>query len=817
MSQQKYVRAEKEEGKPVAVVYGGGVVGGQLAELLRKEGLRVMVVDGLDKMFPLLEKPKYVFFFATEDLPRESWREAVVTTKRNGAKLILGLTNVSSETEDWLLSECREIDGMAKLVEIRGSFETGEKELFEAAKKIMKLAFSSDKAITRLMLVGKTDKGLEAKKKYTSGVSSFWQMKEVRKVPKFLTVAALAVLLLFVPLLIATGLAGFGGWQLKRAEKLLIKGDFGRAKEESLSSGVKFDWAAKTISSWSPVWNMVGLRQIIGKYYSLLLLGTRAADGLSAGITVAEKASNLARGILYGELSSGGMNGDISEMKAELSAIDFDLGLIEAQWPEASGLVMRLGIPDLSKQLPEIRSVISKANIFLGFLPNIVGRSGEGKKTYLVVFQNSSELRPTGGFIGSYGIVTFDQGKVLDFKVNDIYSADGQLRGRIQPPDEILHFMGQTSWYMRDANWAADWELSAQRLEWFLEKETGEKVDGVWGMSLPAVQKLLLATGELTLAGMNETVSATNFYQKAEYASEINFFPGSTQKRDFIGATSQALLEKITSSGDKDWIALGQAVGRALTEKDVMMYFNDGNVQSAVELAGWGGSIVVDHCGNAGTNCLMVVDANLGANKANYFLKRAITLNVLIGKGGDMENRVAVSYQNNSPSASWPGGVYKNYVRFLVPVDSELTKFDLGDKRRARVSEVLTAEALNSTPIDQFLVFKNLELSAKSVNATGSALLSFGAYFEVPVGETKTIVFSYHPGKRLDFNLRVVDLGVTVLKQPGTGEDPLGLVVDYPSFLEPSGKSFLVFPQKLTYNTDLSVDRKIDIRFKKVD
>src|SRR3989344_8002630 len=42
-------------------------------------------------------------------------------------------------------------------------------------------------------------------------------------------------------------------------------------------------------------------------------------------------------------------------------------------------------------------------------LPDVLGF--RGSKTYLVLLQNNTELRPTGGFMGAFALVTMDRGK----------------------------------------------------------------------------------------------------------------------------------------------------------------------------------------------------------------------------------------------------------------------------------------------------------------------------------------------------------------------------------------------------------------------
>ena len=56
----------------------------------------------------------------------------------------------------------------------------------------------------------------------------------------------------------------------------------------------------------------------------------------------------------------------------------------------------------------------------VNFTGDLVGR--EGKKTYLVLLQNNTELRPGGGFIGNYAVIEFENGKFQNVSVDDIYN-----------------------------------------------------------------------------------------------------------------------------------------------------------------------------------------------------------------------------------------------------------------------------------------------------------------------------------------------------------------------------------------------------------
>ena len=57
-----------------------------------------------------------------------------------------------------------------------------------------------------------------------------------------------------------------------------------------------------------------------------------------------------------------------------------------------------------------------------GPLPAILG--WDAPRRYLVLTQNPAELRPTGGYTGSYGIIAFDKGRITEATFQDIYQLD---------------------------------------------------------------------------------------------------------------------------------------------------------------------------------------------------------------------------------------------------------------------------------------------------------------------------------------------------------------------------------------------------------
>jgi hypothetical protein len=373
---------------------------------------------------------------------------------------------------------------------------------------------------------------------------------------------------------------------------------------------------------------------------------------------------------------------------------------------------------ELNQNVPKMRRYFAAVQKLGGALPELLGE--EGKKQYLVLLQNNMELRPTGGFIGSFGILTVQNGKFLDFRVEDVYEADGQLNGFVTPPPEIVQYLGEARWFLRDVNWNPDFPTTAQQAQWFLEKETGIKADGVIAVNLDVAKKLLEVTGPIELVDYKEVITKDNLYERAQTHSEMNFFPGSTQKRDFLSALANQLFLRLMK-GDTAKLGLGQAFLSAADESQIMIALNAPVAAQVFSNLGWDGSIRTPQCPppfhtqECYVDTVMQVEANVGVNKANQYVKRNIEQTTTLTRETAEHKRV-ISITNTAKSNAWPEGIYRNYLRLFVPKEAKLS-----------------AVQLDGTEIDLRGV-KNVEEGGKRV---------FGLYLEVPIQKTSILTVSY--------------------------------------------------------------------------
>lgn len=605
-----------------------------------------------------------------------------------------------------------------------------------------------------------------------------------------------AALLLLGPFLLLAASAYSGVQSLKKASQMVDVSQAAKLQQLTVTAQKRFAFSRQLLRQSQPLLKLFGLKMVASNLDRLLFIGFKLSQGGEHLIKAGESGQLLTEIIFHHQ--DGNISEAIKRIQINLDQAYGELSFVESELQ--SGQELNLDITAsltqkmqlVTSKLPEVRSKINQVRMILPLIPGFIAQ--DSKKTYLLLFQNSSEIRPTGGFIGSYGLLTFEKGKLLDLDIQDIYAADGQLQGFIQPPKPIEDFLGKNTWFFRDSNWDPDFTVSAARAEWFLNKTTGRNVDGVIAVNLPAVKLLLQATGPITLPDFNEEINADNLFERAEYQSEVNFFPGSTQKKDFLGSLSREIFAKAKESSATDLIKYAQALESSLAQKQLLVYLHDQDSQRLLLGQNWAGAIFTPNVSPfdnrpVTTDFNYVVEANLGINKANYFLKRNLKHQLTILKTKDILVSSTIEYQNQSPADAWPGGVYRSYVRNYIPAGSQLISVKVGEDKLDL--KTLDKETVNDKNIIGFPV-------------------------TVPVKDSLTVEVTY----RLPQALNLVDkqgrLAVVIPKQPGTLKDNLEVILNYPTYLSvvAVNPQTLVSPQVVNFQSDLETDRVflVDLR-----
>ncbi len=328
---------------------------------------------------------------------------------------------------------------------------------------------------------------------------------------------------------------------------------------------------------------------------------------------------------------------------------------------------------EFKSRLPEFEQMAAHGVGYSKFVENLVG--ARGMRRYLLLFQNPSEMRPTGGFPGSYAVVTFEGGKLKDFFVDDIYNLDGQLRDLIVPPAQLQHIT--PTWAMRDANWFIDFPSSARTISSFFAKEAGYAVDGVITVSPRVISDILALTGPITLKQYDLTLTSENFLvtiqNEVEYGrnnKELN------QPKKILVDAAPLFLSKLYSAAPTTWLEVFNVFVAGLERKDILFYFRDLNLQSFALENNFGGQV-----SQTDADYLMLTLSNVKGAKTDAVTDTALKV-VTSMDGGVVRHKLFISRTHNGGKT--PYGFYNrrnpSYVRVLVPEGAQLASITGNDK-----------------------------------------------------------------------------------------------------------------------------------------
>lgn len=312
----------------------------------------------------------------------------------------------------------------------------------------------------------------------------------------------------------------------------------------------------------------------------------------------------------------------------------------------------------------QFQSGIDRTQTLIRVLERLFGTA----QTWVAMFQNVTELRPTGGFTGSYGLFELRNRSLQLLGIEDIYDADGQVRRFRDAPVGIREYTsGNNGLRLPDANWWPDFPTSAQTQLDFLADAGKKNLTGLAAVNLTLLQNILTVTGPIALPDYNTTLTVENAPTLLRSHAD-DFFPGSTEKKQLLLYVFQQLQYQFTTLTDAQKKEMLLILLEGVENKDIQVFSVDPQQQLDLQRLG-----VTGEFSDLELPTIGLVEANVGINKANHYIERALTVSQ-----EDDELALTLVLKNTAPTgSSAPPASESGYVNYQRIVTTPELKLDM--------------------------------------------------------------------------------------------------------------------------------------------
>lgn len=391
----------------------------------------------------------------------------------------------------------------------------------------------------------------------------------------------------------------------------------------------------------------------------------------------------------------------------------------------------------IQQSLPPAVSSLNELHGMIPLLGHLLGASVD--RRYLVVFQNDAEIRPTGGFIGSYAVIDVGEGNVkkIDAPGGGSYDLQGSLSLDIVSPAPLR--LINPKWEFQDANWSPDFPTSAQRLMRFHEKAGGATTEGVIAINASVMEKLLALTGPIEMPDYNKTISAENFRTELQMAVELEYDKAENKPKKIIADLAPQVLSKLLAMANNEPMKLAGTLAASLTSKEIQVYLRDTEFQQQIASLGWAGEIR-----DTDGDYLAVVHTNIAGQKTDTMISTAIAHDVQILADGSGIVTLTIKRTHRGIKGTLFSGVRNvDYLRVYTPLGSKLisasgftppspTLFEIASPRSVIDEEIAATELSRRTDPD-----------SGTTTSTELGKTVFGNWMMVDPGQSSTAMITY--------------------------------------------------------------------------
>jgi hypothetical protein len=401
---------------------------------------------------------------------------------------------------------------------------------------------------------------------------------------------------------------------------------------------------------------------------ALLQIGPIASTWLAGDIILSASDTAPKGGVNQEQVSeiAGAVRDALAHARLAINSISLsDLAAMPGSLVSAT---QRAQLEQFIRDKDKVQEQLSIFASWIDLLPALLGISAP--EQFLFMLQDRSELRPTGGFLGNFAILTVRNGQLQPFSLEDTYSLDFPYTSKYGS----LPFPDGYPWFplrpfgLRDSNLNADMPTAAQTALRIYKTESGGSTPQGMILITPVImQTALLAVGPVTVPEWGDKVTAANLEATIHKHQLTVITKG--ERKAFTAALAQEVMKRIKAMPRATLLSLAFDDLKYFQTKDIQMYFTDQKAEDLLRRSKVDGSIAT----GAGDG-VMVVDSNIGGNKGSQFTTVKYVDQVTVDQNGAATHVLQIIYNFKVTDFSQLYGqdLYHTYARVYLPPKSTL-------------------------------------------------------------------------------------------------------------------------------------------------
>lgn len=291
-----------------------------------------------------------------------------------------------------------------------------------------------------------------------------------------------------------------------------------------------------------------------------------------------------------------------------------------------------------------------------------------------VLFLNTSEMRPGGGFLGSFADITIRNGSLEHMEVRDINEIDRTLQKNIVPPKPLAGLVSR--WRSADSNWFFDFRDSAEKTLSLFDAadfyaRDGVKFDAAIAVTPRVLADILSVAGPIVIDGRSPLTADTVLFELQKSVQDGQAVEASSPKQ-ILTELAPRVIDAVLAADRDARFAISEFFEAWAADRDIALYFRNADLEQFADRWGVAGRVYELPLQFEG-DYLAVVPANIGGGKTDMFIDQNTVLDSQIGLDGLVTNQLTItrSHRGHESKYWWYRVPNRSYMQMFVAPNAE--------------------------------------------------------------------------------------------------------------------------------------------------